>query len=325
MLNFAVVLNLATSILIDQIETNSYKISPPTSIHRDAFEHQTYFIVGSAGITPHLEPADLAKSSNVPLGESVIKGRFKIIHDDTGFTVIDLEGLGIAFINELAAALARVASGPESPDSKLALEKSMMPMIWNPFQKRDFSQISELELSTGFSLTVKEEGSDPKTINWHKPYQPDTKPRRHDISSEWRQGYAPARFSLYEINLSVSGELPRSPELYAAFDHALTLTWEEYQHSVGRYNDAMDKLRQSLVPNGIPRLIDQSLEGKTIGSLKSEYSMLNLMLRDPADITKDWSTAVITKATQDVYVSGHLVAPDGSIQGFQFQLPPRIE
>lgn len=300
-------------------------LAKPHPSDRDTFERQTYFVVGSAGITPHLEPADLAKLSHAPLGESVIKGRFKIVHDDTGFTVIDLEGLGFALINELAAALAGVASSPESPDSKLALERSMMPMIWNPFQSRDFSQISDLELSTGFSLTVKEEGSDPKTINWHKPYQPDAKTPRHDISSEWRKGYAPARFSLYEINLSVNGELPSSPELYPAFDHALALTWEEYHSSVGRYNDAMDKLRQSQVINGLPRLFDQSLVGKTIGPLNFEYSMLNMMLRDPADITKDWSTAVITKATQDVYVSGHLVAPDGSIQGFQFQLPPKIE
>lgn len=80
-----------------------------------------------------------------------------------------------------------------------------------------------------------------------------------------------------------------------------------------------------MVTKRIPRFIDQSLEGKTIGSLKSEYGMLNMMLRDPTDITKVWSAAVITRATQDVYVSGHLVAPDGSIQGFQFQLPPKIE
>lgn len=92
-----------------------------------------------------------------------------------------------------------VADHPDSPNSKLALERSLKPLIWGPFQKRDFSQISELELSSGFTLTVKEEGSDPKTINWHMPYQPDTKTARHDLSTEWRKGYAPARFSLYEV------------------------------------------------------------------------------------------------------------------------------
>lgn len=87
----------------------------------------------------------------------------------------------------------------------------------------------------------------------------------------------------------------------------------------------MDQLRHSLIVDGLTRLIDRSLEGKTIGSLKPEYGMVNMMLRDPADITKDWSAAVITRATQDVYFSGHLIAPDGTVQGFQFQLPARKE
>lgn len=137
-------------------------MAKPNSVDEGLSRSQTYIVAGSPLSTPRLELKDLETISDVPVGESVTNGRFKVIHDEKYYTLIDLVGLGISFIYGLADALQQVARNPESADSKPALERAVMPMIWSPFQKRHFSQISELELSSGFTLTARRKGSNQK-------------------------------------------------------------------------------------------------------------------------------------------------------------------